>query len=176
MAEIKESKVGSAVSIDTEDFEHRLIRVEGEMLEMRRRCIIYERRLLAWETVGSPLRVGEASSRQPTLDVIRKELDRSVVERHTDITELRRRVLALELAVAGVTEGSIQGRDGMAVTEGDAPGRHGPMTGAERARRYRERLRREANRREEEAADDDDGFDQNAPEGEGGPADPGPTG
>ena len=159
----KSSKVGSAEAIEIEDFGHRLIRLEGEVREFRRRSIIYERRLIAWETHGIPLKIGEGSRGLPTLDAITRELDRSVAERNVDITALEERVKRLEEASRNpVTE-----RDGRAVTGRDVTERDGesdgesdgerdgalrsPMTPAERAKAYRDRLRREADRREEDS-------------------------
>lgn len=94
MAEEKKAKVtdfrGSG-PIEPGDVDHRVGILEGMLAELARRYVILERRILALEARGMPLRVGEASRHLPVLDELLDQLRAA-----PDVTDLARRIGALE--------------------------------------------------------------------------------
>jgi hypothetical protein len=148
---VKRADFSGSGPVDPGDMGHRMKRlerlIEDERAEWRRRHLIMERRILALEGRGLPLKLGEASRNLPTLEELAAEFEGSM--------DLRGRVERLEI-MTGVTFGVTAERNVTArnVTEGGAV--TGSVTGsvtgavtgrartnAERQRDYRERRKEE---------------------------------
>lgn len=118
--------------IELGDEGHWRRRMDSMFAELARRYLILERRCLALEGRGLPLKVGEASRHLPVLDEILDGLRRDM--------DLPERVAGLEARVRLLEEGRYGGSPQEGVTEDpEDPVTRARNAAAERQRRYRER-------------------------------------